>query len=320
MPQIILAVGSKETFAEDIHPLARRWAQDPRIITVTGAAVRDTVIEKASALFLEENLVIVLFDPASAVIGQVLGPLNVLKERAGVVIYVTDADFDVPAGLEVERVAVEKEKEKRIKGKVLAAVRADGKKMTDKAFALLKERVRDEALLDEELAKLLSFVGERALVDAKDVAGIVTEMHEEDFITLSDAIARNDRKKMMSILQTLMQQGMNILAIHGFLSRHIRLILQAKEADDLFSATSDFRSFSKQFGRLKETMDSVPLEKRNFLAYQKPFYAYNLYRTSRRFTAEALLAFLGMLAEFDPKIKKGTRHERTNFEAGLLGV
>ncbi len=320
MSQIILATGSKETFAEDIHPLARRWAENPRIVTVTGAAVRDTVIEKASALFLEDNLVVVLFDPAPAVIEQVTGPLNVLKERAGVVIYSTDPDFDLPAGLDVQRVAVEKEKEKRIKGKVLAAVREQGKKMTDKAFTLLKERVRDEALLDEELAKLLSFVGDRALVDAKDVAGIVTEMHEEDFITLSEAIARNDKKQIMTILQTLMHQGMNILAVHGFLVRHIRLILQAKEADDLFSSTSDFRSFSKQFGRLKESMDSVPLEKRNFLAYQKPFYAYNLYRTSRKFTAEALLAFLGMLAEFDPKIKKGTRHERTNFEAGLLGV
>ncbi len=110
MPQIILATGSKDTFAEDIHPLARRWAENPLIITVTGAAVRDTVIEKASALFLEENLVIVLFDPASAVIGRVLGPLNILKERAGVVIYSTDPDFDVPAGLDIERVAVEKEK------------------------------------------------------------------------------------------------------------------------------------------------------------------------------------------------------------------
>ncbi len=320
MPPIILAVGSKETFAEDIHPLARKWTEEPRIVTATGAAVKDTVVEKASALFLEDNLVIVLFDPALAVLEQVLGPLNILKERAGVIIYATDPDFDVPAGLDVERVAIEKEKEKRVRGRVLAAVRADGKKMTDKAFDLLKERVRDEALLDEELAKVLSFVGDRTLVDAKDVAGIVTEMHEEDFISLSDALARNDRKRMMTILQTLMQQGMNILAIHNFLTRHIRLILQAKEADDLFSATSDFRSFSKQFPRLKERMDSVPLEKRNFLAYQKPFYAYNLYRTSRRFTADALLAFLGMLAQFDPKIKKGTRHERTNFEAGLLGV
>ena len=56
-----------------------------------------------------------------------------------------------------------------IKERVLTMVRAEGKKMTDRAFALLKERLRDEAFLEPELAKLMSYVGEKQLIEAKDV-------------------------------------------------------------------------------------------------------------------------------------------------------
>ena len=69
---------------------------------------------------------------------------------------------------------------------------------------------------------------------------------------------------------------------------------------------------------MKEDLDGVPLEKKHYLAFQKPFYAFNLLRASRKYTREDLLSFLDMLAHFDAKVKKGTRHDRTNFEAGFL--
>ena len=320
MNPMIVAAGSKDNFMEDIHLLSRDWAQNPRIVTVTGAAVKDAVVEKASALFVEPDLVLVLLDPAKEAIERVAGPLAALKERAHVIIYFTTAGFDVPPELGAVRIAVEKEKEKRFKEKVLAHVRSRGKKMTDKAYALLKERVRDEALLDGELAKLAAYVGEKGIIETKDVAAIVTEMHEEDFITLSDAMARKDRKEVMIIVETLLSQGLNLLAIHGFMARHVRLLLQARDAGEFFKGVSDFRAFSKDFGRLKEDFDPAPLEKRQYLAFQKPYYAYNLCKSGRRMDEKALLSLQQMLARFDHKVKKGTRHDRTNFEAGLLGA
>jgi DNA polymerase III delta subunit len=275
---------------------------------VTGAAVKEAVVEKASALFVEPDLVLVLLDPAKEAIERVAGPLVALKEKAHVIIYFTTPGFDVPPELGAVRIAVEKEKEKRFKEKVLAHVRSQGKKMTDKAYALLKERVRDETLLDGELAKLVAYVGEKGLIETKDVAAIVTEIHEEDFITLSDAMARKDRKEVM------------ILAIHGFMTRHVRLLLQARDAAEFFKGVSDFRAFSKDFGKLKEDLVPAPLEKRQYLAFQKPYYAYNLCKSGRRMDEKALLSLLQMLARFDHKVKKGTRHDRTNFEAGLLGA
>jgi DNA polymerase III delta subunit len=320
MAQVVFAVGSKENFPADVSLLAKRWSENPRVVAVTGPAIKETVAQKASALFAEEDLVLALLDPPREVIDQIETSLTMLKEKVGVIIYSTSADLDVPASLGAVRVALDREREKRIKKRVLATVRAEGKKMTDRAFTLLKERVLDEAFLEEELAKLISYVGEKGLIEVRDVAAVVTEVHEEDFIALSEAIARRNKKEVISVLETLLSQGMNILAIHGFLARHLRLLLQAKDGEGFFKGVPDFRLFSKAFGTLKEDLEPRPLDKRHYVAFQKPFYAYNLHKTSQKLSREGLLAFFDMLARFDGKVKKGTRHDRTTFEAGLLGV
>ncbi len=321
MGEIVFTIGSKENFFEDVNLLASKWSREPRIVTLTGPAIRQAVTEKASALFIEEGLVVALLDPSKEVIRQIGAALLVLKERAGVIIYATSADAVLPSSLGVVRVDLEQEREKRIKERVLAAVRADGKKMSDKAFALLKERIRDEALMEGELAKLISYVGDKGVVEAKDVAAVVTEeLHEQNLIALSDAMARRNKKEMLGILETLLGQGMNILAIHGFMTRYMGLLLQAKDREGLFGGVSDFGGFSRAFGKLKEDVDGVPLEKKHYLAFQKPFYAFNLVKASRKYTRQDLLSFLDMLARFDAKVKKGTRHDRASFEAGLLEV
>lgn len=320
MDRLILAFGSKDFLVEDIHFLARKWTETPRVVTATNATAKETVIEKASSLFPEPDLVVALIDPSKDLLEKITDPLNVLKERAYVIIYSTSPDLDVPREIGAARVTVEQEKEKRFKERVLAAVRADGKKMTDKAYSLLKERILDESVLESEMAKLIGYVGDKSVIETKDVAAVVSEMHEEDLITLSEAMARKDKKQLMLIVDTLLSQGMNLLAIQGFLSKQIRLLLQARDVEEFFAGASDFRSFSKEFGGLKATLDPVPLDKRQYLAFQKPYYAYNLSKTSRKFREETLVSFMSMLAGFDHKIKKGTKYDRTNFEEGLLGV
>jgi DNA polymerase III delta subunit len=319
MARPIVAFGLKENFMEDVHLLARRWSENARVLMVSGPSAKQVILEKASALFMEQDLVLSLLDPLPKLLKELAEPLNILKERVGIIIYSTSTDLDLPPSLDAERVNMETEKQGRIKAKVLAAVRADGKKMTDKAYALLGERVKDEALLDGELSKLISYVGDKVVIDAKDVAAVVTELHEEDLIGLSEAIARKDRKQIMLILDTLLSQGMNVLAIHGFMTRHISLLLQARDAEEFLGAASDFRQFSRGFGGLKEQIPP-PEEKRNFLAYQKPYYAFNLCKTGRKFTDEVLLSLLTMLTGFDRMVKKGTKHDRINLEAGLLKI
>jgi DNA polymerase III delta subunit len=320
MAPLVLAFGAKDNFMEDVHVLSKKWSENARVVVVPAAGVKESLREKASALFVEENLVLALLDPAPAVIAELTDALALLKERMGIVIYSTASDFEVHPSLDAERINMEKEKQERLKGRVLAAVRAHGKKMTDKAFGLLKDRIRDEAMLEQELAKLIDYAGDKNVIDAKDVAAVVTEVHEEDFINLSEAMARKDRRRIMAILDVLLSQGLNVLAIHGFIARHIGLLIQARDAQELLAAAPEFRTFSRDFNKLKEVFDGAPSEKRNFLAYQKPYYAYNLCKTSQKFTDDKLVALLTMLSQFDRLVKKGTKYDRTNFEVGLLGI
>ncbi len=303
---------------EDVHVLAKRWSESPKIAIVSAAATREVILEKASALFIEEDLVLAFLDPPPKVVSELASHVNSLGERVGLIFYSTSDDLGFPSSLQAERVNMEKEKRERVRSKVLAAMRMGGKKMSDRAFSLLKERVRDEALLDTELGKLINYVGDKKVIEAKDVAAVVTEVQEGDFIVLSEALARKDRKQIMLILDALLSQGLDLLAVHGFMTRHIGLLLQARDAEEFLGASSDFRQFSKEFGRLKGIIDSPPMEKRNFLAFQKPYYAYNLCKTGRRLTDDMLLSFLDMLTQFDRMVKKGTKHDRANFELGLL--
>jgi DNA polymerase III delta subunit len=316
---LTLAFGYKDNAIEDVHALARQRA-GAKIVMVAGPRAKEVLLEKNSALFVEENILLVLSDPSPAFIKEMEGTLRELKEKMHIVIYSTSPDFELPPSLGATRVTLEKEKEKRIKEKVRSAMKADGKKMTEKALALLKDRLRDESMLDEELSKLMNYTAGKDVIDLKDVAAVITEASEEDFIGLSDALASRDKKEIIFVFESLLSQGMNILALHAFMARHIRLLLQAKDMEEEFKNEPDYRLFVKSFEQLKERFHSVPGEKKHYLAYQKPFYAYKLFKTSRKFTKKALISFLEMLASLDVAVKKGTRHDRTKFEAGLTGV
>jgi DNA polymerase III delta subunit len=320
MGRLVLAYGTKENMAEDIQFLSKSWVENPKIVLFSGQSVKPGISEKASALFVEDNLVVVLPDPGKNVLEQIMPALEIIRERATVLIYATLPDLPLPAGLVVEKINLEKEKDERVKVKVLAAVRADGKKMTDKAYALLRERVRDESLMDQELAKIISFAGDKSVIEVRDIAAVVTETHEGDFISLSNAMARKDKKLIMQIIDTLLGQGMNLLAIHGFLVKQTSLLLQAKDATEFFTNARDFRSFSKDYSKLKNILDGTPSDKRSYLPFQKPYYAYNLCKTGQRFTEETLMALIGMLARYDKTFKSGTKHDRVNFEAAFLEV
>ena len=93
MKDIIIAVGSKENLLEDIHDIAKQLVNDPEIAIASGKEkeMRNIIIEKASNLFINENLVLVVVDPGGALIDELKGQLQVLKEKISVVIFTTNS-------------------------------------------------------------------------------------------------------------------------------------------------------------------------------------------------------------------------------------
>jgi len=318
MKELLVALGSKENIIEDVHILARKYADQPEITIAQGKDLRQVVIEKASNLFLADDLVVVVVDPGPSDINVIEGHLGILKERVGVIVYLTSDAKDVRERLGGKLVVLEKDKDKRIRERVRMTLKKNGKKMTDKAFALLTTRIRDESILDQEVLKLVGYVGDRTTIESRDINAVVTETHEESLMALFDAFSRMDRQEVLSIFENLLENGQHILAIQSYLVNQVRLLIHAKDLEPLVVEVNAYPAFAPIFKRWKEKTDVETSGKKRYLSYQHPYYAFKLSGTSRRISRRSLIEFYEFLSFFDAKVKRGTKQDRTLMEYGLL--
>jgi len=319
MAGMVVVSGTKENVMEDVHGVCRGWGDNLEIVIAAGKDLRNVLLEQVSSLFTAHNLVLVIVDPEKSLLAELKSPIVDFSERAHVLVYVTGDASEAHKLLGGDLVAPEKDREKRVQETVRGVLRKYEKKMTHEAFGLLTGRIRDESILEPELMKLVNFVGDRKEIRSRDIIAIVTETHEETLITLFDAIAKKDKKEVMTIFENLMLNGVHVLAIHNYLVKQIRLLLQSKDMEGAFSTgVPDYQAFAKAFSRWKEGLDMKPGDKRQYLPYQKPYYAFNLSKTSRRLGRQMLVSFLSMLAEFDGEVKSGTKYDRIRMECGLL--
>jgi hypothetical protein len=316
MIDITTILGTKENMAEDVRAFLQKVVDNPQILFVAKKDIRNAVIEKASSLFVGEDVVLVLVDPDKELLDGLSEQLQALRERTTVILYLTAPTVDGQSLTTGPKVVMEKEKEKRVKNRVLTLIKKYDKAMTDKAFKLFREKIKDESALESELVKLINYVGERREIKSGDVASIVTETHEDSLLNFFDTVA--DKKEMLKVFENLLSNGLNILAIHGFLAKQTRLMLQAKDMEEIFKTGQEYPAFSKSLGKWKDDIEMTPIEKKLYLPNQKAFYAYKLSQASRKFKKKDLVFFFDMLLSFDAKVKSGTKHDRIYLEQGLL--
>lgn len=322
MDRITVAVGTKENMMEDVHGLARRAVESPDVVVVTGKDAKAAIIEKASSLFLPPNLVLVLVDPEKGVTDQMRPQLEALRDRIHVIIYKTGQPSRLRETADRGVLVLEQDKAKRIEDKVRAFIRLHGKKMTNEAFERLKERIRDEAILEQEMAKLLNYVGDRKEIRLRDILAIVTETHEENMLSLFDALAKSNKKLALEVLDNLfvtmsLPGDKALLSVHGYLVRQTRLLLQTKDMAGVAGAHSEYALFLKAFQQWLESLELKPGEKRHYLPLQKPYYAFNLSKIGRRIPTRGLLRFLSVLYRLDRSVKSGGGHDRIRLEKGI---
>lgn len=320
MNEITLIVGAKENMETDIRTVALQRVKDPEVVMVEGQRTRIVVTEKASSLFLNPNLVLVLVDPDLSTLRTLKGQLDDLKGRIHVLVYTASPPPDELKQMAGDIITMDRDKGGNLKKRVLSLLKLYEKRMTDKAFETLMSRIKDESILEQELMKVINYCGGRTKIDSKDIQAIVVQTHEDTLVTLFEAMASWDKQEMLSVFENLMANGLHILAIHSYLVRQIRLLLQAKDMEELFKANPQYPVFAKTFGKWKEDLEIKPSEKKHYFPYQKPYYAYKLSKASQKMAKQSLVSLLDKLAEFDASVKKGTRYERTNLELALLDV
>lgn len=318
--EIHIAVGTKENLTADINILRNKWGQNTQVIAVSGKDIKTTIIEKASALFLDENLVLVLIDPDKDVCAELKDQLHTLQERIHVIIYTTSQPPDYLKNISNSISFMDKDKESRIKKRVLTLLKQYDKKMTDKAFRVLIEKIKEDSLLETELIKVINYVGEKTNIDSKDINAIVTDLHEDSLITLFDSLANKDKKEILRIFENLLRNGLHVLAVHSYLVRQIRLLLQAKDMEELYRANPNYGTFMKIFGKWKENLILKTSEKKHYFTYQKPFYAHKLSKASQKIPKQTLISLFNSLAESDGMMKRGTRFDQVYMERDLLNV
>ncbi|MCX8021577.1 MAG: hypothetical protein N2745_02265 [Syntrophorhabdaceae bacterium] len=320
MGKIIIIVGSKENLTEDIKAFSEKLSYSQKVQMVSKKDMKQVLLDKASSLFMEEDLTLVLVDPDRNQIKDLEGHIQVLKDRMTVIIY-TYAPLIDPLPLEgAVTFVVEKEKEKRIKERVLSLLKKHGKVLTDKGFARFKEKIKDEAFLESELMKLINYVGERKEIKSGDVDTIVTETHEENLLNFFEIIAKRDKKGVIEKLEMLIESGLNILEIQAFLIRQARLMLHGKDMEDLFRTHKEYSAFLKVFNRWKDAFDDLEGDRKLYLPFQNRYYAFKIVNTGLQLRRGALIDLLDRFAYTDRKLKRGSKHDRIYLEESLIEV
>lgn len=103
-----------------------------------------------------------------------------------------------------------------------------GKKLGKEAADLLVElKGTDLGVLDQELAKLATFVGSEAEITRQVVDRLVGHSREEDVWQMFDAIASGQKARALTMLHHLIDQGQEPIGLLGALGWQLRRLAQA---------------------------------------------------------------------------------------------
>ncbi len=174
-----------------------------------------------------------------------------------------------------------------------------------------------------ELQKLISFVGERATIEQKDVEAVVGKTREDSIFDLTTALAEKNAVAALSALKALLDQGTHHLMILTMISREIRLLLQATllvRSGKLprLTPNMEYGSFQKNVYPAVAGLVSDVSRKEDLLVNKHPFVIYNALRNCGRFSYPALLNDLDDLLEMDRAMKSSATDPQLLLERFLI--
>ena len=151
------------------------------------------------------------------------------------------------------------------------------------AARLLASYVGNNTLrAQNEIAKLITYVGERQIVEEADVSLLTSQEQEGDIFKLTDALGERNGKAAMQQFLLLMEDN-ELLELTGMIHRQFRLMIQAREILDRGGRAVDIE---RELGVL------------NFVARK-------LENQARRFNLRQLLEIYERLLRIDVDMKTG---------------
>jgi len=133
-----------------------------------------------------------------------------------------------------------------------------------------------------EVQKLITYVGERQIVEEADVSLLTAQEQEGDIFALTDALGERNSKAAMQQFMLLMEDN-DLLELTGMIHRQFRLLIQARE---ILDAGGKAQEIEKELGVLG-------------------FVARKLSDQARRFSMQQLLEIYDRLLKIDLDMKTG---------------
>ncbi|MBN1177988.1 MAG: DNA polymerase III subunit delta [Anaerolineae bacterium] len=174
--------------------------------------------------------------------------------------------------------------DKALPGWVTNRVQKEGGSIDPRAAFHLAQIVgNDLRLLNQEIVKLVTYVGPGAEIMVEDVTTLVPYAQEAIIFDLVDAMGQRNGRTAATLLQRLLDAGEHEMGILGMVVRQFRLLVQVKE----------LRQAGENAASIAQAL------------HLHPFPAGKLYQQATNFTAHQLEHIYRHLLALDVQIKRG---------------
>lgn len=100
----------------------------------------------------------------------------------------------------------------------------------------------DLRLLDQEIDKLLTYVGPERAITEQDVQLLVSDAQEANIFDMVDALGQRNTRRAMELVQKLLEDGQHPLYLLRMITRQFRILIQVKELLGKGTSAEDIRA------------------------------------------------------------------------------
>jgi DNA polymerase III subunit delta len=194
-------------------------------------------------------------------------------------------------------------------------LRQAGKTIESQAREMILVRAGDELRgLQEELEKLVLYVGERPSIRAQDVDLIFVDRGEGWVFDLTRSIGERNALDALAHLARLMAQGEHPLKLLSTIAAEVRKLLAARQLLDGELRGRWKRGMSYQQFQQNVLMAGAPVLTRN------PYGDYMCFQRAERFSLGELRAHLTGIHEADFRLKSAANNPRLVMEMFILSM
>lgn len=187
--------------------------------------------------------------------------------------------------------------ERNLKLFVVSLLEQEGKKTSEANISYLLDKTGTDMInISNEVAKIISYTGDRQVIERADIDAVVTAQITGKIFQMTDAIGSRKADKALELYYDLIAVREKPLSILFLITRHFNILLQVKNLQSRGYGTA---SISEMVG--------VP-----------PFAVGKYIGQAKNFTINRLKEALEYSADMEEQIKTGLIHEKIGVEMFII--